>query len=87
MGRMFYIGLYRENHEKIFLSETLWLKPRSAVVECLTRDREARVRVSLCCGPSSKTLLSQLSGGLVVECVTTSRVVGLSLNKGTALSP
>ena len=23
MGRMFYIGLYREKHEKIFLSETI----------------------------------------------------------------
>ena len=40
MGHMFYIGLYRENHEKI-LSETIWLKPGTAVVECLTRDREA----------------------------------------------
>ena len=40
MGHMFNIGLYRKNHEKI-LSETIWLKPGSAVVECLTRDREA----------------------------------------------
>ena len=23
-GHMFYIGLYREKHEKIFLSETIW---------------------------------------------------------------
>ena len=33
MGHMFYIGLYRENREKIFLSETNWLTPGSAVAQ------------------------------------------------------
>ena len=49
---MFYIGLYREKHEKIILSET---RERSgSVVECLTLDERQGIRASpasLRCGP------------------------------------
>ena len=43
MAHMYYIGLYRENHEKnLVWNHMAETRERSgSVVECLTRDREA----------------------------------------------